>query len=144
MDLYDTFEHTLDAKGRLVMPAQYRPAFAEGGYLVNMRPALGLFPASEWEPWLRKVQQSRKVSRSNLQYMIASVSPVHPDSQHRISINPRLRQKLRLDRDVAIVGQRLYAQIYDRAVWEQFEERVEEPAEGHLSLAEELQELDFL
>ncbi len=144
MDLYDTFEHTVDPKGRLVMPAPFRPAFADGGFLVNMQTALGLFPAAEWEPWVRRVEQSGKVARSNLRFMIASVSPIQPDSQHRISINPRLRQKLHLDRDVAIVGQRKYAQIYDLAEWERFEATVEQPPAERRSLVDELEELDFL
>jgi len=144
VDLYDTFEHTIDGKGRLVLPAAYRSTFAEGGFAVNLGDCVGLFSISDWEKWRRRVEQSRVLHRSRLKYMIASVSPIQPDAQHRITINPRLRSKMGLERDVTIVGSGIYASVYDRATWDRFEAEAEAPDGDGRTLADDLADLEFV
>ncbi len=144
VDLYDTFEHTLDGKGRLVLPASYRSTYSGGGFAVNLADCVGLFSVESWEKWRRKVEQSRRLDRSRLKYLIASVSPIQPDSQNRVTINPRLRAKIGLERDVTIVGAGSYSTVYDRAAWERFEARAEAPDDDGRTLADDLADLEFV
>ncbi len=144
VDLYDTFEHTLDGKGRLVLPAPFRSTYADGGLAVNLAECVGLFSYESWDRWRRKVEQSRKVDRHRLRYLFASVSPIQPDAQNRITINPRLRAKIGLGRDVVIVGSGSYANVYDRAAWERFEAQAEAPDADGRTLADDLADLEFV
>jgi MraZ protein len=144
VDLYDTFEHTIDAKGRLVLPAAYRSTFADGGFAVNLGDCIGIFSVADWEKWRRRVEQSRVLDRSRLKYLIASVSPIQPDGQNRVTINPRLRSKIGLERDVTIVGSGMYASVYDRTAWERFEASAEAPDADGRTLADELADLEFV
>ncbi|MFM7510033.1 MAG: division/cell wall cluster transcriptional repressor MraZ [Actinomycetota bacterium] len=144
VELYDTHEHTIDAKGRLVLPSSFREAFADGGFLCHQGDGVGLHTADGWPRWLRRVEQSGELSRDSLRYIIGSASPVTPDNQHRIMVNARLRSSLSLDRDVTIVGQRSHAMIYERSAWNRFAASVVSPPAGQPTLAQELRELSFL
>lgn len=146
MDFYDTFEHTVDGKGRLVLPSSFRSAFVDGGFLTFLGEYAALFTAEGWESYRRKLQQAGTFSRRELQYLFSFVSPFQPDGQNRITLGQRLRDKTGIDRDVTLVGSGTHVAVYAREAWARIEDAVEAPAEGvdHASLVDKIQELDFL
>ncbi|CAN5533932.1 division/cell wall cluster transcriptional repressor MraZ [soil metagenome] len=144
MEFFDQFEHTIDDKGRLVLPAAYRNAFVDGGFLALIGNYAGLFTADGWEKYRRRLELSGKFERQQLQVLLSFVSPFTPDSQHRIAINSRLRGKVGLGREVTIVGSGSHAAIYARDVWAAIEEDALAPDESGQTIADKFNDLDFL
>lgn len=144
MEFFDQFEHTIDDKGRLVLPSAYRAAFAEGGFLTFLGEYAALFTTDGWEQYRRRLELSGNFTRQQLQYVLSFVSPFVPDSQHRIAMNSRLRSTVGLEREVSIVGSGSHAAIYPRPVWREIEARATAADADGLTLADKFRELDFL
>ena len=144
MDFYDTFEHTIDGKGRLVLPASYRAAFTGGGFVTYLGRYAALFTPSEWEKYRRRLEQSGQFSRDQLQYLFSFVTPFQPDAQNRIGVSQRLREKVGLERDVTIVGSVSHAAIYPRDEWTRVEAAIEAPSDDGRSIVDKFSELEFL
>lgn len=144
MEFFDQFEHTIDGKGRLVLPSAYRDAFKEGGYLTFMGASVGLFTPEGWEKHLFRLQSNDVFTRKDISQVLALTSPFTPDGQHRVSISPKLRARVGIDREVTIVGQASHAAIYPRDVWAAREEESLQPDEGGVSLDEKFDHLEHL
>lgn len=144
MEFFDQFEHTIDDKGRLVLPAAYRAAFAEGGFLALLGDYAAVFTSDGWEKYRRRLELSGAFSRKQLQYVLSFVSPFSPDSQHRISLAARLRDQAGLGREVTIVGSGSHAAIYPRERWSALEAEATAPDEDGRTLSDKFDALDFL
>lgn len=144
MEFFDQFEHTIDDKGRLVLPAAYREAFVAGGFVTFLGDTAAIFTDAGWDMYRRKLELSKVFTRRELRYMYSLASPFRPDAQHRIVLNARLRAKAHLQREVTIVGSGTHAAIYPRAEWNRLEELAEGPDESGLTLADKIDTVDFL
>lgn len=144
VDFYDTFEHTIDGKGRLVLPSSYRGAFTDGGFLTLVGSYAALFTPEEWEKYRRRLEASGRFSRKELQYLFSFVTPFVPDAQNRISVSPRLRERVGLEREVTIVGSVTHAAIYPRDTWLALEADIEAEASEGAGLSDKFDELGFL
>lgn len=144
VEFFDQFEHTIDDKGRLVLPSAYRDAFANGGFVAYLGPSAGLFTRDGWEKYQRRLELSEAFSREELQILRSYASPFRPDSQHRIPIGAKLRGLVGIDRAVTIVGSGSHAAIYARDRWEALETRLLGPDESGVTLADKFSNLGFL
>jgi MraZ protein len=144
MEFFDQFEHTIDDKGRLVLPSAYREAFVGGGFLTLLGDNAALFTKEGWEKYRRRLELQGNFTRHQLQYLFSFVSPFVPDAQHRIVVNARLRTKVGLEREVSIVGSGSHAAIYPRATWAQIEAEATAADADGLTLVDKFNALDFL
>ena len=144
MDFYDTFEHTIDGKGRLVLPASYRVAFTNGGFVTYLGKYAALFTPDEWEKYRRRLEQSGQFTREQLQYLFSFVTPFQPDAQNRIGVSQRLRDKVGLEREVTIVGSVSHAALYSREAWAEVQAAIESPADDGSTIVDKFSELEFL
>ena len=144
MDFYDTFEHTIDGKGRLVLPASYRPAFTGGGFVTYLGKYAALFTPDEWEKYRRRLEASGQFDREQLQYLFSFVTPFQPDAQNRIGVSQRLRDKVGLERDVTLVGPATHAALHPREAWSRVAAPIEAPADDGTSIVDKFSELEFL
>jgi len=115
-----THDHTLDDKGRLVLPVRFRSHFADSAYL---SPGAGCI--SLWEP----ERFERMIDRLGEQVRAGEVGPrtpkevahassiVRPDAQGRIVIPERLRAFASLTHDVKVCGSVDSVEIWDAANW---------------------------
>jgi MraZ protein len=135
MFLIDTFEHTLDDRGRVAVPARYRPMFAEGVFLVRgSERCIELYtPQDFWErsaPILREsadTESGRRRKRKLFSHCRQEVL----DGQGRVLIPARLRQWAGLDSTVIIVGRGDCLELWSPQRWgeEEEEETTEERGE---------------
>ncbi|MEI2699313.1 MAG: hypothetical protein V9E94_13605 [Microthrixaceae bacterium] len=144
MEFFDQFEHTIDDKGRMVLPAAYRAAFVDGGFLAFLGGNAALFTEDGWETYRRKLELSKALTRIEFQYLCGLASPFKPDAQNRIVLNAKIREKAGLGREVTIVGSNSHAAIYPRAEWSRLEATVEAPDADGRTLADKINDLDFL
>jgi MraZ protein len=144
MEFFDQFEHTIDDKGRMVLPAAFRSAFADGGFVTFMGRSVGLFTAEGFDKHRRKLSMSDVFSRRDLSQLMALTTPFVPDSQHRISIGAKLRGRVGLDREVTVVGQGSHAAVFPRSVWEAQEAESSVADGSGLALPDKFDALEFL
>jgi MraZ protein len=143
VDFYNQFEHTIDAKGRLVLPAPYRGAFGDGGMLTFINGYGALFTTDGWDKHRRRLESTGTFTPRELQYLWAMAAPFVPDAQNRIVLSPILREKAHLDGEVTIVGSVTHAAIYPREAWLSRVSEIESQSAGD-SLAAKFEELGFL
>ncbi|MHB8294946.1 MAG: division/cell wall cluster transcriptional repressor MraZ [Acidimicrobiales bacterium] len=119
------FEHTLDSKGRLVLPAKYRPAFAAGGMLTSYYSAcVALWPPEAYERQTAVLEAKRHEDRKEedvFRIWNASTLEVQPDSQGRVQLPPWLRKEPRIEPDAQVLVTGAYdrLEIWNPEVWEE-------------------------
>lgn len=117
------FNHNLDSKGRLTIPARYRTAL-EAGLVVTRHPTdrcLMLFPMSEWEKVAEKVNNlplaDPRVSLLR-RVLFSAAEDLVPDRQGRILISQRLREYARITDEILIVGMSKFVELWDPQLWQ--------------------------
>ncbi len=124
------FDHSIDAKGRLILPQKFRKIFEKQAYLTQHREGcLALWTPSEFERQLAEMRQEQKLDkahRNRVRIWSAASTDVDIDAQGRIAIPTYLRTFARLDGKVLVNGAIDRVEIWSPAVWE---ERVQ-PEEG--------------
>ena len=120
------FEHSLDAKGRLVLPARFRQHLADGGYVSTLEVALGLWTPQQFEEMVMKLEQSAeegRVPQARIRAFAAATDEIRPDSAGRILLPPRLRESIGLEKDAVIIGRLRRIEIFTPQGWAEENER---------------------
>jgi MraZ protein len=124
------FEHSVDIKGRVAVPARFRDRLS--GELILTRGndrCLYLFTQESWEPLASKLNAlpTGDADARNLRRAVFSAAePVELDKQGRIIIPEHLREYSGITGDVAIIGLGSYIEIWDRQSWEHLDDSIEE------------------
>lgn len=117
-----TYEHSLDAKGRLFLPAKLREELGEVFYLaMGIDTCLAIYPLSTWERFTEKLASLPMSQSRVMRSFFANAVKCEPDKQGRIVIPQRLRQYAKLSRDVVILGVNDRAEIWSQELWEESE-----------------------
>ena len=123
------FNHTLDEKGRLAIPARFRSELQAG--LVITRGTdrcLSVYPLSTWETLAAKLDalpMGDANARNLRRAAFAAAEPAELDKQGRIILPERLRAYANLDGTVAVVGMNTFLELWDLQTWETLEGEVE-------------------
>ncbi|NKY07559.1 division/cell wall cluster transcriptional repressor MraZ [Cellulomonas hominis] len=129
----------LDEKGRLILPAKFRPQLAQGLVMTRGQDrCLFLLPLDEFARMHDKLRQApvtSKQARDYLRVFLSGASDEVPDKQGRVSIPPMLRAYAGLDRDVAVIGAGTRVEIWDLQAWETY---LAEQEAGYAETAEEV------
>ena len=131
------YEHTLDARGRLAIPARYRPRFEHGGILVPGPDAsLELYPADEFEAVIQQriPAGQNRAARDVRRALFAQAFDVQLDSQGRILIPQRMRERHSLEGATVITGMGECLEIWNADNWTSQQEQVESTYDQLLEL----------
>jgi MraZ protein len=117
-----TFEHGLDEKGRMVLPAKIRAQLGESGLVGKLDGCLGLWTIDGFFETADRLQAeidagTGVVTPGALRQFTADAHEVTPDQQGRIVIPNRLRLYAHLGSEVVITGRMSRAEIWDAAAW---------------------------
>ena len=122
-------QHTLDAKGRVILPARFRERLAGGlVFAPGQDRCIDVFPTSVFErrvETLRELPREEQLARAYLRVLLAGAHPDAPDGQGRVTVPPSLRGYAQLDKDLTVVGADEKVEIWDRAIWEDYRERAQ-------------------
>ena len=124
------YPHTLDIKGRLTIPAQYRDRLVRQNkiYLgIGFRRILTIYPVDTWEARTRDLTQRKDDEGKRFEdrmFDFAAAYICEVDPQGRLLVSAELRKKTNLKRDVVVAGNGDCVMVWDRDEWEQFEEEV--------------------
>lgn len=136
-----TYRHTIDAKGRLFIPAKLREELGESFYVTKeVDRCLVAYPEQAWHEIEQKMAALPRSKARNIQRMIFSCAErCEPDPQGRIILPMALREYASLDREVVIIGVSNRAEIWDAAGWNRMD--AEEFTAENLEEAMELLDL---
>lgn len=119
------YQHTLDAKSRLAIPARFREELAEGLVLTRgIDRCLSLYPMAAWRPLAEKVSAlpiSDPDARAFRRLVFAEASDLTLDAQGRMLIPPELRRYAGLERDALIIGMDTALEIWSPERWQAVE-----------------------
>lgn len=122
------FSHTVDPKGRLSIPADFREVLADGfGDKLMVAPngnALDVYPERTWKELEDKVSELPLLDpdRRKFQYLyLSGGKAVVLDPQGRIQIPQNYRERVGLVKDVEIVSMMTYFEIWDKERWAHFQ-----------------------
>ena len=134
------YQHTLDAKGRLFIPARLRDELGETFYVtLSMEKCLSAYSAQSWEEFMDKIRAMPKVKQTKMRPLFAHAAKCELDQQGRILIPQALRQFAGLTKNVAVVGNGGYTEFWDADTWAKID-NIETTPEN---IAEVFTELDF-
>ncbi|MEA3305508.1 MAG: division/cell wall cluster transcriptional repressor MraZ [Candidatus Omnitrophota bacterium] len=125
---YGEYEHSLDKKGRLILPAKFREA-AEVNYIERFFVTRGLdgclfmFSEEEWksqEAKLKSMPFTKSQSRKFNRLYFSGAQEITFDKQGRILIPKYLKEYAGIKRDVMVIGVSNRIEIWDLEKWGEF------------------------
>ena len=134
------YQHTLDAKGRLFIPAKLREELGDSFVVTKgLDECLFLYPLDAWKALEDKIRQLPMSTSRNLQrFFLSAAADVTVDKQGRIVVPPVLRSHAKLVHDVTIIGVLDRAEIWDRQKWDEYNGQLDAG-----SIAEAMEDLGF-
>ena len=126
--LIGEYEHTLDAKGRISMPAKLRRDMGEVFILTKgLDGCLFAFSPNEWknfEEKLKSLPLSDKNARNFVRFFLAGATECELDKQGRFLIPNNLRKSANLDKEAVIIGVGTRLEIWDKQTWMSKDEEI--------------------
>lgn len=123
------FNHTIDDKGRLTIPARYRPALATGIVVTRgLDGCLALYDTAGWDALAEQVDAlpvTDRRARDFRRFIFGSAAEATPDRQGRVLVPAYLRQYAGIDGEVTIVGMNTFIEIWNRETWQAMRQDVE-------------------
>lgn len=124
------FIHALDDKGRVTIPARFRPDLATGAVVTRgLDGCLALYSNPAWEALAQKVNAlpvTDRRARDFRRFVFGSATEVVPDRQGRILIPAYLRRYAAIDGEVTVVGNYTYIEIWNPETWRATRQDVED------------------
>jgi MraZ protein len=119
------YQHSLDAKGRVILPARFRDQLAAGAFVTKGRGGcLSVFTQEEFEDVASTVrEQSRRGAKelNAARVFFSGAADVTPDRQGRVALPANLREYAGLTRDVVVLGVFSRIEIWDRERWSELD-----------------------
>jgi MraZ protein len=126
--LIGEYEHTLDAKGRLIMPSKLRDDLGEKFIVTKgLDGCLFGFSIEEWknfEAKLRSLPISNKDARAFTRFFFAGAMDCEIDKQGRFLISSNLRDFADLKKEVVIVGMDSRIEFWSKDRWQKCDESI--------------------
>ena len=132
--LLGQYEHTIDDKNRLTLPAKFREALADGVVLTRgMEGCIYVYSRSDWEDLvegrLRELDPLSREGRLMQRFFFSAAQEAEPDKQGRIMVPAALAERAGIGRDVVVAGVYDHLEVWDRATWHEHLKEVEGSAE---------------
>jgi MraZ protein len=132
--LLGEYEHTIDDKNRLTLPARFREAFADGVVVTRgIDPCLAVYTREGWDDFVRSqlagLDQFSREARQMRRFLFSAGAEAELDKQGRVTLPAALLRKAGLARDVVVAGVGEFVEVWDRAAWQIQLEDVEGRAE---------------
>lgn len=143
---------SLDAKGRMAMPSKYRERLqtsGEGQLVITLdmsEPCLLIYPLPEWEDIERKLVRLPSLNKQAVRLkrlLLGHASECELDSNGRILLPPALRELVKLDKHVVLLGQGNKFELWDEQAWNARRDTWLSETEGDQGLSDGLETLSL-
>ncbi len=117
------YQHTIDAKGRLFIPAKLREELGETFYVtMGMDGCLSVYSDGSWAKFTEKFESLPYTRTKAMRPLFANAAKCEPDAQGRILLPAKLRAYAGLQKDVVVIGVSNRAEIWNAEKWYAVEE----------------------
>ncbi|MCI5655971.1 MAG: division/cell wall cluster transcriptional repressor MraZ [Candidatus Pseudoruminococcus sp.] len=126
--LMGTYQHNIDSKGRVIMPAKFREELGSVFYITRgLDNCLSVLSKSDWDSLGEKLRSLPSSQTKDIQrFLFSGAAELEPDKQGRVLIPQPLRDYAGLTKDVVIIGTGLKAEIWDFDRWNEYNNKVTE------------------
>ena len=120
--LLGAYDHTIDDKNRLTLPAKFREAFQDGVVVTRgLDGCLYAYRRADWdrlvESRLASMDPLSKENRRIQRFIFSGASESDLDKQGRVMVPAQLLEHAKLGREVVVAGVHDHLEIWDRAAW---------------------------
>ena len=119
------FQHSLDAKGRIILPSKIRSEL-ESGLVITRAPdgCLWVFPKADFQSFATKFREQARVVgdqrwRDVGRFIFSGAHEDRPDRQGRITVPEHLREHAGLEQEVTIAGAVDSIEVWKRERWDE-------------------------
>ena len=130
---YGNYEHTLDEKGRLVIPRKLRQEAGSRVFIMmGFDGALSIFKESAFEQLVKEVESlpfNKKANRAYLRLRLASACDLDVDKLGRVQIPTQLLNKYHIGKEVVVIGAGDHMEVWDKQAYEAYEKATNEDFE---------------
>ena len=115
------YNHSIDAKGRIIVPAKFREELGDEFVVtLGLDGCLFLYPNAEWEEFVAQLKQlpGNRQARQLQRYFLAGAVNCEVDKQGRILIPAKLREHAKLEKEVVFVGVLGKIEIWSKEQWD--------------------------
>ena len=117
------YSHSIDAKGRLIIPSKFRELLGDEFVLTKgLDGCLSIYPMDEWQAFEEKLKAlplTNKNARTFSRFFVAGATSCELDRQGRVLIPATLREFAGLEKDVVLTGNITRIEIWSKAKWEE-------------------------
>ena len=133
-----TFEHTIDARDRISIPARMRDELYKGNakhpiVTIGFEKCLYIYARPRWEKFADEVeglQTSHEDARRLERFLFSNASECPVDPQGRILVPKNLKDYAHLKDEVVIVGVRHRIEVWDKEEWTRESKKIKETSKG--------------
>ena len=123
------FQHNLDVKGRMAIPAKFRRSVSGGAIITRgLDHCLFIFTKKDWNKFAEKLIASplaQANARAFNRLFLSGASDVDIDSQGRILIPNSLRSYAGLNKTTQVIGVYNRIEVWDEIVWQKYKTKTE-------------------
>ncbi|MCF6137005.1 division/cell wall cluster transcriptional repressor MraZ [Pseudalkalibacillus berkeleyi] len=136
--------HTIDDKGRMIIPSKFRDDLGSTFVLTRgLDQCIFGYPLEEWkqlEEKLKALPFTKKDARAFTRFFFSGAAECQLDKQGRVNIASTLRQYAKLDKDCVVIGVSNRIEIWNKQVWEEYFAKSED---SFGEIAESLMDFDL-
>ena len=126
--LMGEYFHTVDPKGRLILPAKLRDELGETFIITKgLDNCLFVYPTEEWkiiETKLKQLPMAKAEARAFVRFFFSGAAELELDKNGRILLPLSLREYANLDKDVIIIGVSNRVEIWSKSEWNNYNDKV--------------------
>ncbi|MFE6167236.1 division/cell wall cluster transcriptional repressor MraZ [Viridibacillus arvi] len=138
------YQHSIDAKGRLIIPAKFREHLTEGFVITRgLDNCLFGYPILEWRKLEEKLKQlpvTKKDARAFTRFFFSGATEVEVDKQGRINIPSNLLTHANVQKDCVVLGVSNRIEIWAKESWQNY---FAESEESFNDIAENMIDFDI-
>jgi len=138
------FQHNMDAKGRIIVPAKFREGLGEMFVVTRgLDGCLFVYPKDEWEileQKLKKLPLTKKDARAFTRFFFSGAVECDVDKQGRVNLPQPLRDYANLKKECIVIGVSNRIEFWAKDKWDVY---VEDSEESFVEISENLLEFDI-
>lgn len=136
------FQHSLDNKGRLIIPSKFREGLGERFVLTKgLDNCLFVYPLSEWhnfEEKLKTLPLTSRDARAFVRFFFSGATECELDKQGRILLPANLREYSGIEKDAVVIGVSTRVEIWSLEEWNRYNS---DTIMGYDKIAERMEQL---
>jgi MraZ protein len=138
------YEHTIDEKGRITLPAKFRADLTSGLVITRGEDkCLVIYTIAEWQrrtEAIRQLSSAKQDVRNYTRLILSAAEGSTPDKQGRVLLPQRLREYASLNTNVVLIGLDNRIEVWDSELWQEVMTQAEQ---NSTIISEEIGKLDI-